>query len=227
MEFGFLQQATDTANRTIYTFASQNLGTADADRYIIVGIQSRLSAGPHTVSSVTVGGVSATPVVTADRGTNSRGSIYIAAVPTGTTGDVVVTLSTGILRCGIALWRAVGIDSATPTDTETSVAETNDPAGSIDVPAGGFAVGVGLTNALTTATWTGLNEDSDTQAEITMTAGSQEFVSAQTGLTLLIDFAAATTDSIGVWAAWAPAAGGGSFIDNTTPILAHIGGGLI
>lgn len=219
MTFAFLQQATSTADSSSYTFASQNLGAADAARYIIVGIQCRRTLNTNTISSVTVGGVTASLVVTADRGNQSKCAIYIAAVPTGTTGDVVVTFSGTANRCGIALWSAVGISSATASDTDSSITGTA-PTMSIDVPAGGFAVAVGCENALTTATWTGLTERSDTQAEITMTSASDEFASAQTGLSVTITFASTVADEIGVIASWAPAA------STKKPPIWHLIGGV-
>jgi hypothetical protein len=203
--FSFLQSTGSNSNLTTYTFSSENLGAADAGRYIIVGVTARNSTADRTLDSVTVGGVAATIVADIADGT-SRASIAIAAVPTGTTGDVVVTYSGQQLRCRIGLWRATGIDP-TPHDTETDGSDTV-PSASLNVPAGGFAVAVAMENALTTATWVGLTEAWDAQNEITMTGAGDEFASAQTGLAISCTFAANTGNQAGAFASWGPAGGG-------------------
>lgn len=207
LDFSYLQSAGDTANGSSYTFSSQNLGTADAARYIIVGIGARWGAAPTSVTSVTVGGVSATEVVQLGPAGNVA-AIYIAAVPTGTTGDVVVTLSDTMLRCVIHLYRVVNIASATASDTDSNAAAT--PTMSIDVPAGGFAVGVCMGGTTGSFVWSGLTEDDDRQVEAaTFGAASDEFVSAQTGLAVSVTVTGATTDPLAVVASWDDAASGG------------------
>ena len=134
--FGSLQSASDGANATTYTFSSQNLGDADTDRHIIVGISTRdVGTTSQAISSVSIGGVSATIVVQQrNSATNTCvAGLAIAKVPTGTTGDIVVTFSEEVLRCGIGVWRAIGI-SATATDTGSST--SNNPSDSINISAG-------------------------------------------------------------------------------------------
>jgi hypothetical protein len=209
----------DASNQTTYTFASKSLGTAAADRYIIVGVQHR-GAVNRTVSSLTVDGISATQVHTIDRSA-SRVDIWIAAVPTGTTGDVVVTFNSSNSRCVIQVWRAVGIDGSAPHDIADSNAAANDPTATIDVPAGGVAVGCGMCNGATaSATWSGLAEDYDANTELTMTAGSGNFASTQTGLAVTIDFTSTGGDNIGVFASWGPSGGGGG--SSIVPIVMQL-----
>ena len=74
-----------------YTFSSANLGTASADRHIVVGRVTRDSN--KDASGITVGGVSASLVVRATGTDRGRAEIWIAAVPTGATGDIVITYS--------------------------------------------------------------------------------------------------------------------------------------
>lgn len=220
----FLQAADDGTNLTTYTFAGQNLGAADAGRYIVVCVESRASLA-RTISTVTVGGVSASIAVQVSNGNNVAG-IAIAAVPTGTTGDVVVTFSGSVLRAAVQLYRVLGIDSATPADFDSSAAA--DPTVNLDVPAGGVAFGCVLTTSTGTTAWTGLTEDHDSVVEsaVNVSSASGEFASTQTGLTITADVSASSTP-VGAFASWAPAAGGGGFIDNTTPVLSAIyGGGL-
>lgn len=218
MEFGFLQGVGDATDLTTYTFSSQNLGTADASRYIIVGVLSRRAAGTPSISSLTIGGVSAAAVV-AQTNTASGSDIaalYIAAVPTGTTGDIVVTFDAAMLRCAVVAYRAVGIASATASDTDSSTA--TDPTCNLDVPAGGFAIGVACTgNAGASFTWTGLTENYDAVIEaLNATSASDTFVAAQTGLAITANGTGATAP-VGVFASWAPSLGGsaGSVFDRS------------
>lgn len=233
MAISFLQAAQSTANETTYTFSSQNLGTADAGRYIVVAAHcnSGTTVG-FGLSSVTVGGVAATIVVqqnNASGGFSGCSALAIAAVPTGTTGNIVVTWSHGAARCEIQAYRLTGIASATPADTKSSTA--SDPTASLDVPAGGVAIGAGCTSANTIATWTGLSEDSDAVVEGTLTSTSAhgEFVAQQTGLAITIDFgiSGSANSPAGVFASWAPSGGGGSFVDNTRNYLNCIMGGVL
>lgn len=169
-EYSFLQGATDASDLTTYTFAAQNLGAAAGGRHIIVCAQGRRTGTSATISSITVDGAPATIV---DQVTNTATNtavcgIAIVALPSGTSGDIVVTFSSGMIRCAIQVYRATGIN-ATAYDTATST--TGDPSVALDVP-NGFAVGSGLTAASTTAVWTGLTEDYDVTIEGFSTATS-------------------------------------------------------
>lgn len=238
MEFGFLQGTPDTANATTYTFSAQNLGTADADRYIIVCASGRSNATGRTISTITIGGVSATIVCSATRddgGINSIAiAIAIAAVPTGTTGDIVVTYSGSMLRSAIQAYRAVDINSATPTDTVTSnTGTTATSAGALDVAAGGFAIGCctfAYATSATSSSWSELTEDHDVVVETFFGAGSSSktYVGAQTGLTVVgtPSGSGALQTIVGAFAAWEPAPASG-FIDNTNPVLRHIMGSAL
>lgn len=206
--FEFLQAASSSTDTDTYTFSSQNLGTAAADRYIFVGVTSRSSGTTNTINSVTVGGVTATQVElqrTVTTVVNMAG-LYIAAVPTGTTGDVVVTFNATTLRCGIGMWGATGLASATATDSDVSSA--NAPTYAIDVVAGGFAIGVAYgadNNAPGATTWTGITEDYDGVSEGTNvnTGASDTFETTQTNLTITATFSDPDSGvSAGVFASW-------------------------
>lgn len=87
------------------TFSAVPIGAPMSSREVYVAVQiSGTSAGPPTISSVTVGGVAATLL----RGANSVGNfarlaIYRAVVTTGTTGDVVVTYSGSLGTVNVAV----------------------------------------------------------------------------------------------------------------------------
>jgi len=236
----FLQGGVDTADLTTYTFSAANLGTADAARYIVVCFHQR-AAGTPTLSSASIGGVSATIVAQATLDTGGGASnttaIVIAAVPTGTTGDIVATWSAGAVRCAYQAYRLVGISSATASDTDTSVA-AGDPTVNLDIPAGGWTVGGAISGTGSVAgpvTWTGITEDDDTNLETscTVTSANGDFATTQTGLALTADYTSPSF-SVGVFASWddegaPPASTGGFFLllgslrRNLAPFFAFVG----
>jgi hypothetical protein len=199
-------QSTDSTDLTTYTFASQGLGTETSDRFIVVAINGTPTATPRSVSSVTVGGVSASVVVTA----NSSGLTEMwqtAKVsnggPTGTSGTVVVTFSGSMFNAQIAVYAVKGAGSNTPTATAT---DTSAPLSqSLSVPAGGVAI-AGARAAVTPGdtTWGGLTEDTDQLGDGGISRGSSasaEFTSAATP-TIAASWGAGTATGLAA-AAWA------------------------
>jgi hypothetical protein len=198
----YVTTVADTSDTTTYTFSSASLGAAHDDRMIIVGIHSRKAGAVSSISSVSVGGVSATIVLQNwNTITNSNvAAIAIAAVPTGTTGDIVVTFADTMLRCAVGIWRAFGIE-LTAYDSDSS--DASDPTVNLDVPAG-FVIAVATTNASTSTTWTGVTENYDTVLEtfVSTSGGFVELESLESGRTITADFAAPGTESAGVFASW-------------------------
>lgn len=214
----FLQSAVATPNIQTYTFSSQNLGTAAADRYIIVYASGRDSGTSATsITEVTVGGVTATEVVqTSNNPTNSTvAGLFIAAVPTGTTGDIVITFNTSMVSGAYAAYRATGIE-ATATDVATSTPASGDPSTTIDITAGGFAIGgttvaVGATRS---AAWTGLTEDVEELIEGNgfHSSAHDSFVSQTLGQTVSVDLETTPIEAVLVAAAWEASGGAASNI---------------
>lgn len=135
MEFAFLQQAYDVSDTDVYTFANQALGAADADRQIIVCAHGRSSSETISITEITIGGVAATLVQNITNA-SATSAMCIANVPTGTTGDVVVTFADTMGRCIIEVYRAVGILlPATHSDYHSGT--TINPTDTFDVSAGG------------------------------------------------------------------------------------------
>lgn len=187
--FEFLQRATGT-NAAVQTFSAQNLGAAPAlghKRYIIVAI-SAVTNG-RDLNSVTVNGVTASLVVRATFADEIDAMIYIAEVPSGTSGDVVLTYSGSTEdESSIALYRMMNPFSATAHDTEAnnnSVSAGN-IAANLNVPQRGCAVAVLTTRNASTTIWTGLTEnyDSDLGAGEFSSGAADSFVSAQTPLAI-------------------------------------------
>lgn len=193
MALSFLQTAQDGTNLTTYTFATQNLGTAASDRYIIVAISGReVGGGSATVSSCTIGGVTATINKQAEANGDQL-AMCVANVPTGATGDIVVVWSTGMTDCFIAAYRATSLASTTATDTGSSTAAA--PTYDIDVVAGGFAIAISKDRSgAATATWTNLTEDYDSKdgSGNDISGSSKEFATTQTNLTVTCTWTTST-----------------------------------
>lgn len=191
----YLQSTGDGTNLTTYTFSSQNLGVADADRYIICTVSGRFAAAGSdpVVSSVTIGGVTATINVQTNYSGNGV-AIATAAVPTGTTGDVVVTWDQAMGNCDIALYRATNINGTTAYDT--GFASNTDPLSTtVDTINGGVGVGVSKNdNGTASTTWVGLTEAfDDTDSGGNDESGASEvFSSTASGVTVSCDWTTTT-----------------------------------
>ncbi len=179
---------------TTYTFSTCAFGAAAADRIIVVGVcgQDGASAG---VSSMTIGGVAATEIVesVASVGGNAvNTALYYAAVPTGTTGDVVVTFGGNQSAAAVGVW-AVLNSSGTPSASASNARNDGNPnATTINCPANGAILGyAGLTQSgsdPTSATWTNLTESLDQTVgageRLLQTGADDEFATAQTALSI-------------------------------------------
>ncbi len=107
----------------VYTFASAALGTADPTRCMIVGVSSTISGGTSASGNV------------AGTGTTTRGEvsgstysgILTAAVPTGTSGTITVTLANTFSRMRIGVWAAYNMANSCTGLTPTAVTSTANP----------------------------------------------------------------------------------------------------
>jgi hypothetical protein len=197
----YLAAASNANDLSTYTFASQSLGASASNRTILIGVHGRASGGTaYTIDSVTVAGESADPVVALFQfGTNSLvAALYAVDLPTGTTGDVVVTFSRAQLRAAIGLWRATDIDYAAPHDTGSSSA--NSPTDTLNVVAGGFAIGVASVGA--GVTWTNLDEDYDLTVETFFGATGASIDTPSTTSTTFTASGSASGEESGVFASW-------------------------
>lgn len=148
-----------------HTYNGVSFGPASADRAII--LCALVSAN---VSSVTIGGISATRLARRIQSVNNTvaDDIWIAAVPSGTSGSISLIGQTGTSQwiSYIGVYSATRLRSLTPTDEATSddwngssydrVVST-----SVGVQGGGFAVSSGaLTGGQAmSAIWTGGTQD--------------------------------------------------------------------
>ena len=157
-----------------YTFTSLSIGTADASRKVYVCVGTRRAAG-GAVSSMTIGGVSASAVVSVSTNSNANSvAIWCAVVPTGTTATVVVTLAgASAAYCSVKCYATTG--DHTVEDFQSG--STGPISLSLAVKANGYLIGAGHgANAGPSATWTGITEDTDintsTQSDTFSTASA-------------------------------------------------------
>lgn len=143
--FGLIDEQVSEATASTHTIPI-SFGDADATRYIIVGVTSfNTTASGRNISSVTIGGVTATQVAYR-QDTNGTlvtiAGIYIASVPTGGSGDVVVTMSGGTtLGCTVTAFAGYNMNSSTADATVSSATSNSDT--SLATVNGGLAIAVG------------------------------------------------------------------------------------
>lgn len=208
IDFSFLQAATASgSDLTTYTFAGQATGTADAGRTIICAVHAMMATQDSTYGlvSVTINGVAAVIehfyALSSTSLPTTLVGIATATVPTGTTGDVVVTLSEASVRCQVALWRATGLSSNIPWAVEGGNANGHDP--KIATP-GGIVIAIATNNGATTTTWPEMTEDYDDTVEtMTFSAASGSFINPQDVVDVTPVFASDSISSM-VAASWSP-----------------------
>lgn len=157
-----------TTNASSYTFSASAIGTADSTRLVVVVAHTNnLSA---SVSSMTIGGISATSAVSA--GSAQLVSIWYAIVPTGTTADIVLTLGATSNNAVIGVYSLYHIVSTTPTTSNNLTVGGTSNATNTSVKKDGIIIAgiTGSTNS--TTTWTNATENYDTAVESTVRSGA-------------------------------------------------------
>jgi hypothetical protein len=155
-------------NLTTFTADDQDFGTPASNRYIFVAVYGG-GTGTRSITSLTVGGVSASRLVGTGNSTTFC-DIWVAAVPTGATGTVVVTYSDTLSNMGFALYAAYGLKSVTPVATD-SAATTDVASCNVAAAKGGFILGVSVHRSTSeNATWSGLTPTFAIQVETGTTA---------------------------------------------------------
>jgi len=115
----YISTNVDTNDTTSYSFASQNIGTATDDRYIVVAAGAHGAANLDcTIASISIGGNAATLHI-APGGTGARAlGIGTLLVPTGSTATIAVTTSgtAGVMRIFVATVTGLSLGTAYDTD---------------------------------------------------------------------------------------------------------------
>jgi len=186
-EIFYRETATATAGNP-RTLAGMTFGDAAPRRLIVLSIGSIATGG--AISAVTIGGVSATLAVSSNFSA-SYVDIWYANVPTGTTGNVVITQAGIWNRVVVSLYAVYGLRSFTPTATATDTDNNATVTLSLNVNANGVVVAGAWANFLASstpaaATWNGLTENWDTAYDTTrrVTSASGLFTTVQTPATI-------------------------------------------
>lgn len=193
----FLQGASSTTDELVTTFTSANLGAQHPTRTIVVCVGNLSDNPSNQTASVTVGGVSAVRV--ANQSFIYGGSvrflcqIWVAKIPDGTSGNIVVTSSIGHIAMFYSAYRVTNIRNTVEVfDTDVS-AGTADGTIPIITPRNGIAISAAFGNAIgaNAFTWTGrLTENFD------VNLGSPELVTFSTASGGVFDQLSEATASV-------------------------------
>lgn len=144
------------------THSGLNFGAELGARVLIAAVGY---AGTTATSSVTIGGVSATKAAGAVIGVQ-RSELWLAAVPTGTSGSVVITDPNlgSSWPSSVAIYAVTNLQSLSPVATDSASRTTSTSSAlstSVTVPDFGIVVSAAWANNApgTTATWTGCTQD--------------------------------------------------------------------
>ena len=163
-----------TSSGTGVTFSAINIGTAAADRIVVVIFTSQLVVA----TAMTIGGVSATKAI--EESTVISGlQIWYATVTTGTTADVVVTGGgADWSQKAIIVGQIIGATGAPATASSTDVTDPADV--TITVPSGGVAIVAYYGTAGGTWTNASFDFDEDTGDSLLLTSANRTTAGSQT-----------------------------------------------
>lgn len=156
----FLHSDTDSVDRSSYTFTSVPLGSPLPDRYIVVCVNTTSSLADDFVNAVTVNGVSAAQVVSAFNDSGAfviESQIWIAAVPSGSSGSVVLSATSTLRDASIGVFEIHGLQSTTPIDTDTEKVSSGTASLSLSAPSGeSFIIATFISENSGPFTWGGV-----------------------------------------------------------------------
>ncbi len=146
----------------VLTLSSKALGTATADRMVVVVNAGGRGSNVPQLSSMTIGGVGATIIQGGNLESTVWGhaSLSYALVPTGTTGDFVFTYDTDEYSNNVGAWFSLkGYLQFDPISSFVATGNESPLAGVLDVLGGGCAIGNACVREGTEDhTWTGMTE---------------------------------------------------------------------
>lgn len=155
-----------TSASSVYTFSDCDIGVADTTRVVVIGISQYRYDTSAALSSVTIGGSSATVIAKGARqiaggsGSFIYSSIAYRAIPTGTTADVVVSLGNNANVCAIGVWSIYDVKNSSPILYKTAEGPTS---ASLDenVIVGDVGIAISTSGYGTLTRWTGATERFD------------------------------------------------------------------
>lgn len=185
VSISFTDNDQNTANQSSYTFSSKSIGSAAANRKIIVAASNDTSGAGQSVSSLTIGGSPANLEVAQISG-DVGVEIWELDVAAGTTADIVVNYAGTAADCAIGVWAIYGAGSSA---TDTGASTANPLTDTLNIPVGGVAIAAICRVDTSTAkltNWTNLTEqyDATQEANIIYSGASDAFVSGDASRTI-------------------------------------------
>jgi hypothetical protein len=163
---------------------------------LVIGVHGERS-GSISVSSVTVGGNTATERIEASDGSGTTTALYTVTSPGGTTADIVVTYNTTPRTAAVSVWQVVGLNSAVPTGTASAINEDPLSDSTIDIEANGVvivaATADGGTSATPTAGYTERYDESPANGFVT--GGDGIATTVETNRTVTVTIASSGGDT--------------------------------
>ena len=156
--FDYLASYEDTSSQTTRTISSVNFGEANTSREIFVVVRYS-NTTPTTISSATIGGVSAT--ISAGASATAQGAALIfATVPTGTSGDIVITYSNATTNSVAFVYRVtkrtnIGTTAINTYGDTSTATRTSYTSPTVAFPSNGFVLAILNHNSSTNLTFTG------------------------------------------------------------------------
>lgn len=192
----FQESAFNGTGGTSVTFSAQGIGTAAANRYVIVAFTSDCNC-VYADNAISIGGITATIVATSSSLAAGRLGIAIANVPTGTTADIVITATAD--DWGIGVYTDTNVSTTVFDKGSDAKSGTNQSlTATLNTPASGFAIGVTYNQNDDPATyaWTNLTEryDEDTRSNAHQ-SGASGSPGAQSGYIVTADVTSSSAKS--------------------------------
>jgi hypothetical protein len=179
-----------------FTFTTRSLGTADSTRQMIAAVSLQPNGGVVDPASVTIGGVSATLVASSNSSSGVTDvSQWIASVPAGATGSVVVSMGGNTaLRATVGLYALYGAGSGVKgAATSAGSASSQNHAFNFTSYGTIVAVGGGFSNG--SFSGTNLTLDQDDNVSSVLGLGSLSNVSVSGSTTFTVNWGAVQTIS--------------------------------
>jgi len=203
----FVTSASETVGGTSITHSGMSIGDANSTRLVVVGIvgTNGTSSSP-SLTSATIGGVSATitkQYTGGSSGDYTLSAIFIAAVPTGTTADIVMNFSQALDNSHIAIFRLVNVPSSTAYATAQATRGSSPRSTTINIPDKGLLIVTGFGSNTNNVTWSGVTEAYDeTYAGVVKGSGGINYnMTSETGRTITMTQTSATAAQF-VAASW-------------------------
>ena len=123
---------------TTFTYQAEDIGTADANRRIVLCCSNRHGFGVGRVTAVSVGGSSATVALSEQNAIRRFVAIFYVDIAAGTQADIAITTNGAVQNICTSVFRVVA-PSFTLEDTAFAFSQTSPVSQNLNVTSGGIA----------------------------------------------------------------------------------------